>query len=269
MQTEETEARLGQAIRRGIEHGDGLLLHFQPVRHLWSGADTLAEALLRLRFDGQILEPHRFLAIGEHLDLQSGIDRWVARETIDVLARHKSFRRRLRIELNVSAASLGDFDFISLLDRRLTETRVSPRNLVLSVPEAVAVARPEAVGLFGRRIRALGCRFSLDRVGALHGAVTPATEELLLELPVDFVKLSGCLVRDLPGSTEAQEVIAELVAMTGRVGVETVGVYVEDEHTVHLLKMLGVDYAQGHFIGRPEQLDAVAEEVEPCEAAMP
>jgi EAL domain-containing protein (putative c-di-GMP-specific phosphodiesterase class I) len=42
---------------------------------------------------------------------------------------------------------------------------------------------------------------------------------------------------------------------------QTVGEYVESELTRKLLAKLGVDFAQGHFVGKPVPLDGVLSEL--------
>ncbi|REJ36051.1 MAG: sensor domain-containing phosphodiesterase, partial [Bacillota bacterium] len=43
-----------------------------------------------------------------------------------------------------------------------------------------------------------------------------------------------------------------VVEIAGALGKATVAEFVEDEETLEFLRGLGVDYAQGFFIGRPE-----------------
>ena len=46
-----------------------------------------------------------------------------------------------------------------------------------------------------------------------------------------------------------------IVALARLLGHETIAEGVEDEHTFILLQSLGVDYAQGFHVGRPQPTD--------------
>jgi EAL domain-containing protein (putative c-di-GMP-specific phosphodiesterase class I) len=74
-------------------------------------------------------------------------------------------------------------------------------------------------------------------------------------------------VRDLPRSLDDYHVMGCIVDLAGKLGRETAAVGVEDGLTLELLKRLGVDYAQGFFIGEPRELDAERpRDVEPAAA---
>ena len=68
-----------------------------------------------------------------------------------------------------------------------------------------------------------------------------------MKIDVDFV-------RDLPESPENQHVVTAIVNLAQGFGRKTVAEGVENEKTLKLLDRLGVDYAQGFWIGRPEPL---------------
>jgi hypothetical protein len=148
-------------IRQAVERGDSFFLHWQPVCHLASGTVNHAEVLLRLRHDGLTIPPAGFLSIAEDQGVMPIVDRRVAFDTVAILET-VSDSTPLRLEVNVSADSMRDLRFTELLDDYLRVTAASPRNLVLSVPDRVARAEPEAAAAFGRRVRALGCLFALD-----------------------------------------------------------------------------------------------------------
>jgi hyaluronan synthase len=241
------QAGWSRDIGATIADGDAFLLHWQPVRHLWSGTVTHAELLLRLRFEDHVLPPAGFLAIAEQNGLMPGVDEWVVSEAISMLARRAGRLEPLRLEVNVSGASMRNPGFTALLGRRLGETRTSPRNLVLSIPESAAIADPAAAEAFARRVRALGCLVAIDDFGA-----SPAEAELLLRrLPVDYVKLDGSLVRSLPTSAKTRAALGGILSLTRAHGVETIAVFVGDEATIRALEGAGVDYAQGFHVGIP------------------
>jgi EAL domain-containing protein (putative c-di-GMP-specific phosphodiesterase class I)/cellulose synthase/poly-beta-1,6-N-acetylglucosamine synthase-like glycosyltransferase len=257
----EAETVWSSDIRGAIADGKSFMLHWQPVRNLWSGELRHAEVLLRLRHDGHVLPPADFLAIAERHGLMASVDEWVASEAIALLAQRPD-DEPLRLEVNVSADSVRDAEFTRLVAARLAQGGVSPRLLVLAIPERVALAEPAAAAAFARRVRSIGCLVALDQFGeASQSGLAGVSERLLQTLPVDYVKLDGSIVRPLPYSAEAQETLHRLLAWTRMRGVETIAVFVGDEETVRVLERERVDYAQGFHIGTPGPVASTLQEI--------
>ena len=247
----EAETAWARDVQRTVAEGENFLLHWQPVRNLWNGELTHAEVLLRLRHDGHILPPVDFLSIARRHGLTVMVDERVARDTIALLAQSNP-AQPLRLEVNISAESLHDPRLTNLIGAQLAQNRVSPRKLVLAIAERDVLREPGAAAAFARRVRSLGCLVALDDFGeASEAGDEGASERLLRELPLDYAKLTGSIVRRLPYSSDAREALRRLLALTRARGVETIAVHVGDEETVRVLEQERVDYAQGFHIGAP------------------
>jgi EAL domain-containing protein (putative c-di-GMP-specific phosphodiesterase class I) len=62
-------------------------------------------------------------------------------------------------------------------------------------------------------------------------------------------------VRDLIHSKDDERVVQSIVGTAQRFNLRTIAEGVEDEPTLVLLRQLGVDYAQGFYVGRPTPLE--------------
>jgi hyaluronan synthase len=257
----EAETAWSRDIRRSVASGQNFELYWQPVRSLWSGELTHAEVLLRLRHDGHVLPPADFLQIAERNGLMEDVDEWVMGETIALLSA-QSPESRPRLEVNLSAESINSPLFTNHVRAKLAEHDVSPRKVVLCIPEKVALAEPAAAAAFARRARSLGCLVALDNFGATgEGLDSSGSEHLLAELPLDYVKLDGSLIRPLPYSSDAREALHGLLTTTRGRGIETVAVFVGDDETVQVLAHERVDYAQGFYIGTPDSTASTLAEI--------
>jgi EAL domain-containing protein (putative c-di-GMP-specific phosphodiesterase class I) len=79
-----------------------------------------------------------------------------------------------------------------------------------------------------------------------HGAFT-----YLRHLPVDYLKVDMQFVRNLLGSPADSQVIQAIIGVARQFHIETIAEGVEDQATLDELRALGIDYAQGYWIGRP------------------
>jgi EAL domain-containing protein (putative c-di-GMP-specific phosphodiesterase class I) len=95
--------------------------------------------------------------------------------------------------------------------------------------------------------QALGCAVALDDFGAGFGSF-----HYLKHLPFRYLKIDGAFIRGLTDSAHDQLVVKALVGLVREMGQSTIAEFVGDQATMSLLRELGVDYAQGFAVGRPQ-----------------
>jgi EAL domain-containing protein (putative c-di-GMP-specific phosphodiesterase class I) len=100
------------------------------------------------------------------------------------------------------------------------------------------------------RLVALGCGFALDDFGTGFGSFT-----YLKHLPLDYLKLDIEFIRELSRSRRDQRIVSAIVGVAQSLELQTIAEGVEDADTFALLRAMGIDMAQGYFIGRPQPLN--------------
>ena len=73
-------------------------------------------------------------------------------------------------------------------------------------------------------------------------------------MDVDYIKIDGTFIRDLGHNRNNQLFVKAIADVARGMGIKSVAEFVESEETLKIIKKLGVDYAQGYFIGKPEPL---------------
>ncbi len=221
---------------------DRFVLYAQPIVDLRSRETVQHELLLRMREpDGRIVPPDDFLPVAEKYALIGEIDWWVIKRATQIAG------DGCPVQLNISARSVCDPDVLEHIERSIEQCKVSPGMLVFEITETAILEDAEAALTFAERLRSLGCQVALDDFGTGYGSLT-----YLKQFPVDFLKIDIEFVRDLARNSASRHVVQALVALAQDFGIQTVGEGVEDAQTLQLLAELGVDYAQGFHIARPE-----------------
>jgi len=95
-------------------------------------------------------------------------------------------------------------------------------------------------------LRDMGCRLALDDFGTGYSSFS-----YLQKLQFDYIKIDGTFVEDLMNNPVDQKMIKLIAEIGAEAGMETVAEYVQDAESLALLEELGVDLAQGYFVGRP------------------
>jgi EAL domain-containing protein (putative c-di-GMP-specific phosphodiesterase class I) len=203
------------------------------------------ELLVRLiRRDGSIMPPGEFLPLAERHGCMNEIDEWVTRRAVGLAAEGRS------VTVNLSAASVGDERLLAVVREGLARTGADPACLMFEVTETAVMADLEAGRRFATALRDLGCRFALDDFGTGYGTLT-----YLKHIPIDFIKIDIEFVRDLLRSEADERVVRTIVNMAREFGKLTIAEGVEAEGTPERLRELGVDFAQGYYVGRPAPLE--------------
>ena len=247
------DGRWAERIQRALDD-DGFELFGQSVVPLRPDAGVLSlEVLLRMRNDdGSLAGPGAFMPAAERYHLMARVDRWVLQRTLGWMANRRFDGAVQRIAVNLSGQSVADPTFrhwaLQLLEQ------AGPAlcgRLTLEITETVAIARLEEAADFVRALRRTGARVALDDFGA--GA---ATFGYLKSLPADCLKIDGQFIRNLLTDPLDQAAVKCFVDVARAVGVKTVAEHVETEAVLTRLRELGVDFAQGYLLHRPESLDA-------------
>jgi EAL domain-containing protein (putative c-di-GMP-specific phosphodiesterase class I) len=169
---------------------------------------------------------------------------------VGMIAESQAAGRKLRLEVNVSAAAMYDPDLAAVIEEELATTQIEPSSLILEIDESIAVDRLDGAAHLATMVRGLGCRFALQNFGRTFAALRH-----LRHLPVDYLKFDGSLISTLRDSRTDQVVLRALVDIARGVGADTIAAFVNDDETLVLLRQQGVGYAQGYRIGRPRVLN--------------
>jgi diguanylate cyclase (GGDEF)-like protein/PAS domain S-box-containing protein len=238
-----------ERIRRALDE-DRFQLYSQPILELASGRVSHVELLLRMPGEhGEVVLPGAFLPPAERFGLMQEIDRWVVREAIRLTGEQRDRGHQLEtlVEINLSGRSVGDPDLPTLIEQELAAHGVPAASLVFEITETAAIANMQQARHFADRLAKVGCRLALDDFGAGFGSFY-----YLKYLPLDYLKIDGDFIASLPRSPVDQRIVKAMVDVARTLGVRTIAESVGDEQTLSLLRALGVDYAQGFHIGRPE-----------------
>ena len=229
-------------------------LHFQPLMHVRSKRIDHYEALLRLRTDNGLIGPATFLPAAARFGLMSAIDFWVIERAIQSLAElGPDTSADLRLSVNISGSALEETDLVARLRSLLKAYGVPGERLILELTEHLAVRFAIDTEKRLEQLRGLGCALAIDDFGTGYSSFA-----YLKRLPVDYLKIDGTFVRNLPRDKVDKCMVRMTAEIAHEMGLCTVAEYVQCAATMQLLGKYGIDYAQGSYVGRAEPAMAAA-----------
>jgi EAL domain-containing protein (putative c-di-GMP-specific phosphodiesterase class I) len=234
-------------------HAERFELFLQPICSLHDNVGLAHyEVLLRLRTaNGNLIQPKEFLARAAQQRLMPNIDRWVVRTLLVWLTNNRKLWARVPsvFSINLSSQSMTDDGFVSYVESCVLKSGLPPQALCFDITERFAASGSISVAESMKRLEALGCEVALDDFGA-----NPPAYGYLRSVPAHYFKIDSSLVEAAPTDRVARAMISAIVRMAGDLGVQTVAEAVESDVELQAVRSLGVDFAQGYLLGKPESL---------------
>lgn len=239
-----------QAHLRGAAERGELVVHYQPIYQTGSRRVRAVEALVRWQHPERgLLEPGSFIPladeIGNHV-LEESL-RQVQRWEVDLGAETPA------ITVNFSPHQLLDRRLPERVTAQLQESGVRPDRLILEITENALMADPEMATVNLHRLRQLGVRLAVDDFGTDYSSLS-----YLERFPIDFLKIDGSFVDKMLIRPESSMVEA-IVQLSHTLGLVPIAEGVESEAQAAALLSFGCDLAQGYFLARPLDADALHE----------
>ena len=243
--------RLETHLREALA-GNGLELRYQPLLHVPTGRIAGYEALVRWTHPelGPI-SPAEFVALAEETSLIVPIGEYVfdaacaaVSDLIAMGATPVPF-----IAVNVSARQLMHPGLVERIVARIEAAGVPRGSLKIEITESQALDYQrvaEVIALCHRH----AIHVALDDFGTGHSSLAH-----LHRLAFDALKIDQAFSRSMLGDPRAMAIVEAIVRMGKALGADIVVEGIETAEMLAALEVLGCDYAQGYFVGRPQALE--------------
>ncbi len=248
------EASMMPIITDAFEN-DRFFLVYQPIQALGAEKGVAAyEVFVRLRMkDGTVLEPEAFLSSAERYNKLLQLDQWVVHEFCrNYYAVKEKFGddKAMRFHINLTGVSMNSDHFYQFISNEFENYGISPESVCFEVTENCAVTNFVEVTTLMKDLKSLGCRFAIDDFG-----IGMSSFMYLKQLPVDMVKIDGNFVSQMDKSPIDAAVVRTINEVAHLLGIKTVAECVENPAVLEAVEALGIDYAQGDAIMKPEIVD--------------
>jgi EAL domain-containing protein (putative c-di-GMP-specific phosphodiesterase class I) len=180
------------------------------------------------------------------------VDRWVVQAALTALGNGGlSVPLGRSLTINLSGQTLADSGFLEFVVDCLDHSGVLPQQICFEVTESSVIANFEQARRFIGVLHGMGCSFALDDFGSGIGSFTQ-----LRSLPMDYLKIDGTYMRSLNADSVNQAMVQAMVRLARTLNFAVIAEQVEDQATLTIAQRMGVDYAQGFAIARPEPMRA-------------
>ncbi|MDQ4005197.1 MAG: EAL domain-containing protein [Actinomycetota bacterium] len=131
-----------------------------------------------------------------------------------------------------------------------------PDRIVIEVTEHTRIADYEEFSRALRGLRSAGLRIAEDDAGAGYAGLRD-----ILQLAPDIIKLDTELTRGIETDRPRRALATAMISFAREIGSTIVAEGIETQRELDALKVLGVQYGQGFYLGRPTVMRLAGSEV--------
>lgn len=247
----QAKVRVEQDLRSAIENGE-VTGWFQPIIDLENGAYLGVECLARW-VDDRFEETADFMSVAGGLGLIVGATK-AAIEPIGPLldlfaSEGADFNGELQPRLAINVPPRHAAEMIAYVRDQFGKTAFP--HLTFELTETEMIGDLSEVVAAIESARALGAHVVLDDFGTAYSALS-----LLVELPIDGVKIDLSFVADIENDHVSQAIVSGVVEVSKYLELSVIAEGVESAAQLLTLRELGVRRAQGFLFSRAVPIDA-------------
>lgn len=241
-----TEMSWISRIHEGLEK-NLFRVYIQRMKTLMPGGEVHAELLIRMHGeDGTVYAPGYFLPAAERYHLMPLIDRWMVHEALKLMATPGNAFDGV-CAINLSGQTVTEEDFPAYVTQEIAASGIDPARICFEITESAVIANLNKARHFMATLKSLGCRFSLDDFGSGLSSFG-----YLKNLDVDFLKIDGMFIKAIVNNPIDRAMVESINHVGHVMGLHTIAEFAENEDIIRVLGEIGVDYAQGYGVAKPE-----------------
>ena len=239
-------------LRQAIERNE-FVLYYQPKVGFATGTIGHAEALVRwIHPQRGMIPPDQFIPYAENTGYVRTITQWVIEEALRQRQQWEEMQLPLTISVNISARDLMNSDLPMLLVALMGKYGASPHWLCQEITESAIMGDPKrALGIL-EELHSMGFKLSVDDFGTGYSSLA-----YLKKLPVSELKIDQSFVFHMTDDKDDATIVRSTIDLGHNMGLVVVAEGIENKETWDMLQAMGCDLAQGYYISKPMDADAL------------
>ena len=224
---------------------NNILSYFQPIVPIQDKSkDTKYESLVRLKDEnGKIISPFAFIQVAKANRIYNKLTHVILNNTLETISKYE-----VPCSLNISIDDLENAQTLQMLYNRFNEFEFN-HLLTIELLETEEFKDYDAVFDFCTHVRSYGIKIALDDFGAGYSNFSH-----ILKLPVDYIKIDASLISNIDRDHHSIIMVETIVGLAKKLHVQTIAEFVSSKEILEIVTSLGVDYAQGYHMGKPEPI---------------
>lgn len=237
-----SKIKLESELKNAIEN-DEIQTVFQPINRINSGKVAGFEVLSRWQHPTKgMIPPFEFITLAEETRLILEAGHLVFKQACELLTRLPD---QFFVSVNVSPRQLDNDDFLNQVTHMMKQHSINPDRLSLEITETIVVDT-DAAKKWIAKCKELGFSVCVDDFGTGYSGI-----QQLVEMDFDVLKVDQTFIKNMFENQKYSAVIQSIARLAADLEIIMVAEGVEHEYQYRALKLLGFNYGQGYYFGKP------------------
>jgi EAL domain-containing protein (putative c-di-GMP-specific phosphodiesterase class I)/CheY-like chemotaxis protein len=239
-------------VHAGIQAGQ-FEPFFQPKVELATGKVKAVEAFARWRHpEHGLLSPKAFIPVLEDSGSMETLTWRIIERSVAACRGWHDRGLMLSVSINLSATALAEAGLAERILSHINEHGIEPAYLTIEITELMAMTDSPVCLENLARLRMKGFGLSVDDYGTARSNM-----QQLLRIPFLDLKIDRSFVAGASQNEQMRIALSSCLDLARKLRRNSVAVGVETREDWDLLRDLGCTYAQGYYIAKPMERDAV------------
>ena len=222
---------------------DLVLPYFQPILNIQTNQIEKYESLMRIKNEkGRILAPNEFLDIAKRSKIYPKLSKSLIQKSVETF-----LVSPCEFSINLSFLDITNPNTKKFILNLLETTDIGPW-IIFELLESEGIENYKEVMSFTEDVKSYGAKIAIDDFGSGY-----SNFERIVELQVDFLKIDGSLIKNIHQNDDMRIITKTIINFAKELKIKTVAEFVHSKEVLDVVEELGVDYAQGFYIGKPEE----------------
>ena len=222
--------------------------HIQSIVNSMDGEVFGGELLIRWRkADGELIPPCDFIDDIKSQGLLPIItSKMMWYTTRKLLLANGMQKKHFHLSVNVTPDLLIDSSFI---DNCLALAKIDNIRLILELTEQQQFHMEKSIEHTLMVLADANVTFALDDFGTGCSALS-----YLKYFPVSYIKIDKVFIHDFLSNCTSLYIVESVINLAAKMNIKTVAEGVETQKQAYHLGELGIDYLQGYYFGKPQEI---------------
>ena len=247
---------LHNELRKAVANKE-LDVFYQPIVNVKDQKTVKYEALVRwFNKDGELMPTEEFISIAEESGLINEIDRFVLEKSSNFLIQHGEINGvQIGLTVNLSPRIFTSRDGSVELWLGLVQNICENIELTVEITERLLTQDSDRALDVLQKVKLCGASVAIDDFGTGYSSLS-----YLAKFPIDYIKIDQSFIKNLDTDSAAEMLTDTIINLAKRMQLQVIAEGVEELSHFEYLAGKGCEFAQGYYLGRPQNEQSLLDE---------
>lgn len=235
--------KLTSILKEALEK-DQLTPFYQALENTKTKKIDKYEALARIVKDDEIITPDKFLEISKSSKQYPKITEAMIKKSFEYFKDKKD----LSFSINLSMDDIKNEKTTSYLFKMIDKYNINER-LTIELLESEELNHFEIINKFIKKLKKYNVQIAIDDFGSGYSNFA-----YIIKLDIDYLKIDSSLIENIHIDKQALKIVKSIISFAKELEIKLVAEKVHNKEIYNILTNLKVDYLQGYYIGKPQEI---------------